>query len=173
VRTQGDPAAFAPFLRQTVRRIDPDQPIDNLRTMDRVIEQSTDRPYLQAVLFGCFGIVALLLGAVGVAGVVAHTVERRRRELAIRLALGATRGNAMRSAARGSLIASSLGLAAGLAGAWGLGQFLATLLYRVRPDDPATFLIVGAVLLGVAALACWLPARRVTRIDPVVALRIE
>jgi putative ABC transport system permease protein len=173
VRTQGDPVAFAPFLRQAVHRFDPKQPLDNIRTMDRIIEQSSQQPYIQAVLFGCFGMVALLLGAVGVAGVVAHTVERRTRDLAVRLALGATPGNAMRSAARGSLAAASTGLALGLAGAWGLGSFFSTLWYHVRPDDPATFIVVDAVWLAVALIACWLPARRVTRIDPVVALRME
>ena len=173
VRTKGDPAAFAPALRQVIYKLDPQQPVDFIRTMEGIIEQNTERPYLQATLFGGFALMALLLGAIGVAGIVAYTVERRTQDLAIRLALGATPGHAMRSAAAGGLTAAAIGLAIGLAGAWALGSYLSTLLYQLQPHDLPTFAAVAGVLMGVAALACWLPARRVARIDPIVALRLE
>ena len=117
--------------------------------------------------------LALLLGSVGFAGVVAYSVERRTPELALRLALGSTPRQAMRNAARGALISSFAGLALGLIAAWGLSQSLSALLYDVPPHDPTTFIAVGAVLLAVAVVACWLPARRATRIDPAAALKQE
>jgi len=173
VRTQGDPASFTGYLRQAVKRLDPALPLDQVRTMERILQQNTERPYLQATLFSAFAVLGILLGAVGVAGVVAYTVERRTPDLAVRLALGATPRQAMGAAARGGLIATLLGLGLGLLGAWGLGQYLSTLLYRMDPHDPATFVSVGGVLLMVAVLACWLPARRAAQIDPAISLRSE
>jgi len=120
-----------------------------------------------------FACLALVLGAVGVAGVVAYTVERRTPELALRLALGSTPGQAMRNAAEAALTSSCAGLVLGLIGAWVLSESLLTLLYGVRPHDPATFITVGTALLAVAVIACWLPARRATRIDPGAALKQE
>jgi ABC-type antimicrobial peptide transport system permease subunit len=141
--------------------------------MDRIIESNLERLSIQTTLLASFAALGLLLGAVGVAGVVAYTVERRTKDLAVRLALGATAAQAMHSAARGGLIASGIGLALGLLGAWGLNRWLASLLFEVQPDDPLTFAGVAVFLLGVAILACWLPARRATRIDPAIALRQE
>ncbi len=115
--------------------------------------------------------LALVLGAVGVAGVVAYSVERRTPDLALRLALGATAGQAMWHAARGGLLASAIGLIVGLAAARGLSRYWSTLLYQVQPDDPLTFAGVGTTLVAVTLLATWLPARRATLIDPAVALK--
>ncbi|HET9220746.1 MAG TPA: ABC transporter permease [Terriglobia bacterium] len=174
VRTTASPAAITGALRAAVKRIDPAQPLFDIRTMDRIVDDSADRPRLQTTLLTAFAMLALLLGAVGVAGVVAYTVERRAPELAVRLALGSTTGQAMLTAARGGLFASAIGLVMGLAIAWGLSRYWSDLLfqmYQVRPDAPWTFAGVGTALLAVTLLAALLPARRATLIDPAVALR--
>src|SRR5262249_52508755 len=134
-------------LRDTLKRADPTQPLFNVRTMDQIVETNAERSRLQTTLLSSFAALALVLGAVGVAGVVAYTVERRTGELAVRLALGATSGQAMRNAARGGLKASFLGLISGLIAAWILSEYMSTLLYKVRPHDRATFAGVAGVLL--------------------------
>ena len=174
VRTTASPTAITGALRAAVKRIDPAQPLFDIRTMDHILENSADRPRLQTTLLSTFAMLALILGAVGVAGVVAYTVERRAPELAVRLALGSTTGQAMLRAARGGLFASGVGLVIGVATAWILSRYWSDLLfqmYQVRPDAPSIFAAVGAALLAVTVLAAWLPARRATRIDPAVALR--
>jgi predicted permease len=171
VRTAADPAAMAAALRAAVKRIDPAQPLFDIRTVDSVLETSADRPRLQTTLLTGFAMLALILGAVGIAGVVAYTVERRTPDLAVRLALGATAAQAMWHAARGTLLASAIGLLVGLAAALGLSRYWSTLLYGVQPDDPLTFAGVGTTLLAITLLATWLPARRATLIDPVIALK--
>jgi ABC-type antimicrobial peptide transport system permease subunit len=173
VRTTGDPVLLAGALREVVKRIDPVQPVSNLRTLDEILEGDGERSRLQTTFLTTFAGLALLLGIVGIAGVVAYTVERRAPELALRLALGATPRQAIRSAAQGGLTASSIGIALGLFAAWGLSQWFAAVLYGVRPDDPRTFAIAGTALLAFAAAACWLPARRAVRIDPATALKQE
>jgi len=173
VRTTADPADVVRTLRETVKRIDPAQPLFNVRTMHEVLDANAERSRLQTALLTSFACLALLLGAVGIVGVVAYCVERRAPELALRLALGATPEAAMLNAARGGFTASVIGLGLGLLAARGLSHSLSSLLYKVQPDDPSTFAGVGIGLLVVAVMACWLPARRITRIDPAVALRQE
>jgi putative ABC transport system permease protein len=172
-RTTGDPNGLIGPLRDTVRRHDPSQAVFSIRSMDELVETNADRSRLQTTLLTAFACLALVLGAVGVAGVVAYTVERRTPELALRLVLGSTPGQAMRNAAQAALTSSCAGLLLGLIGAWVLSESLLTLLYGVRPHDPATFITVGTALLAVAVIACWLPARRATRIDPGAALKQE
>jgi putative ABC transport system permease protein len=173
VRSTGDPDSLIGPLRDTVRRIDPSQAVFAVRTIDELVEANADRSRLQTTLLTAFACLALLLGSVGVVGVVAYSVERRTPELALRLALGSTPRQAMRNAASGALISSFAGLVLGLMGAWGLSQSLSALLYDVRPHDPTTFIAVGSALLAVAIVACWLPARRATRIDPAASLKQE
>jgi hypothetical protein len=173
IRTTGAPESFAPALRDVVKRIDPTQPLYNVRTMEQIVGSSAEGQRTQTTLLTAFAALALLLGAVGVGGVVAYTVERSTKDLAVRLALGATQGQAMRNAARGGLTASGIGLALGLLGAWLLNRWLATLLFQMRPDDPLTFGFVAIILMAVAAAACWFPAQRASRIDPAIALRRE
>ena len=163
VRTTASAAAMTGALRAAVKRIDLAQPLFDIRTMDQILENSADRPRLQTTLLTAFALLALVLGAVGVAGVVAYTVERRAPELAVRLALGSTPGQAMLRAARGGLLASGIGLAAGLATAWVFSRYWSDLLfemYKVRPDAPAMFAAVATGLGAVSVLAAWLPARR-------------
>jgi putative ABC transport system permease protein len=173
IRTTTEPRDLVPALRQAVNRIDPAQPLFNVRTMDALLDANAERSRLQTTLLTSFACLALLLGAVGIAGVVGYTVERRAPDLALRLALGATPAAAMRNAARGGLTASVTGLFLGLLGAWSFSQSLSGTLYKVRANDPSTFAGVGIILLGVAVIACWLPARRATRIDPAAALKQE
>jgi len=173
IRTSSAPEDFTPVLREAVKRIDPNQPVSNVRTMDRILESNAERPRIQTALLTSFAALALLLGTIGVAGVVSYTVERRNKDLAVRMTLGATPIQAMHNAARGGLLASGIGLALGLLGAWGLNRWLSTLLFEVQPDDPTTFIAVAIMLLTVVVVACWLPARRATRIDPGAALKQE
>lgn len=173
VRTTMEPGSMAASLRRVVARLDAAQPVFDIRTMDRLVSNSAARPRLHTTLLAGFALLALVLGAVGVAGVVAYTVARRTQELGLRMALGASPGRVAGEVARAGLVVCAWGLAAGLVGAWALGRVIAGLLFGVRPDDAPTFVVTGLVLLAVAFLACWLPARRATRIDPMVALKSE
>ncbi|HYR91281.1 MAG TPA: ABC transporter permease [Terriglobia bacterium] len=173
VRTATDPANFVGAIREAVKRIDPAQPLSSIRTMDAVLDANAEKSRLQTTLLTAFACLALLLGAVGIAGVVAYSVERRAPDLAVRLALGATPAAAIRNAAGGGVTASLIGLVLGLLGAWGLSRSFSGVLYKVQPDDPATFAGVGLALLAVAIVACWLPARAAARIDPAAALKRE
>ncbi len=173
VRTTTDPANFVGAIREAVKRIDPAQPLSSIRTMDAVLDANAEKSRLQTTLLTAFACLALLLGAVGIAGVVAYSVERRAPDLAVRLSLGATPAAAIRNAAGGGVTASLIGLVLGLLGAWGLSRSFSGVLYKVQPDDPATFAGVGLALLAVAIVACWLPARAAARIDPAAALKRE
>jgi predicted permease len=173
MRAPGEPAQLAAALRQTVAKLDSAQPVFDVRPLTDLRDADSARQRLNAFLTGSFALLALALGAVGVAGVVSYSVIRRTPEIAIRMALGATPGRVVRSVTASGLRVCLIGLVAGLAGAFALGRVMARLLYRVRPDDPAIFGAVAAVLLGAALLASWLPARRIARIDPVTALRKE
>jgi ABC-type antimicrobial peptide transport system permease subunit len=171
IRTTADPHDLIHSLRETVKRIDPAQPLFNVRTMDAILDADAQTSRLQTTLLTAFACLALLLGAVGIAGVVAYSVEQRTPDLALHLALGATPWAAMRNAARGGMTASVIGVLVGLFGAWSLSHSLSSVLYKVRPDDPSTFAGVAVVLLLVAVISCWFPARRATQIDPATALK--
>jgi ABC-type antimicrobial peptide transport system permease subunit len=139
--------------------------------MRAAVAANAATPRLQTVLLASFAGLALLLAIVGIAGVVGYSVGQRRRELAVRLALGASPGRAVRHVMRGSLPLCAAGILGGLAAALGLGRMLASVLYGVGARDPLTFLATAAALFAAATLACWLPARRATRIDPTLTLR--
>jgi predicted permease len=173
MRAPGEPTQLAAVLRRVVARLDPAQPVFAVRTLEDLLDADSARHRLNAFLTGSFALLALALGAVGVAGVVSYSVSRRTPEMAVRMALGATPQRVVRAVTAGGLRMCLLGLLAGLAGASALGRAMAGLLYQVRPDDPGIFGITAGVLLGAALLASWLPARRIARIDPVVALRQE
>lgn len=173
LRAPGDPALMAASLRRAVARLDPAQPVFAVKPLADLLDANSARQRLNAWLTTAFALLALALGAVGVAGVVSYSVIRRTPEMAIRMALGATPQRVVRVVAAGELRVCLLGLVAGLAGASALGHVMARLLYGVRPDDPVIFSAFAAVLLGVALLSTWLPARRIARIDPVAALRKE
>ncbi|HTH48359.1 MAG TPA: FtsX-like permease family protein, partial [Candidatus Limnocylindria bacterium] len=162
-----------PAVRKAVLAVDKDQPVSDVQTMDQVLSESLAQRRFTMLLLGVFGATALLLSAVGIYGVMAYSVTRRIGEIGIRMALGAQRNDILGLVFRqgGRLI--GLGVAFGLLGGLTLTRFLGSMLFGVSAHDPATFAVIAVLLAAVALLACWLPARRATRVDPMVALRAE
>jgi putative ABC transport system permease protein len=173
VRALGDPSTLAPAVRAVVRALDPDQPIDRLRTMEQVIIDSVSGRRFNLVLLGLFAGLALALSAIGVYGLTSYAAGQRLREIGLRLALGATRGDILRLVLGQSLRMTALGAGLGTLVALGAARVLSSLLFGVRATDPATFVAVVGFLLLVAFAASALPGLRATRIDPAVALRDE
>jgi predicted permease len=173
VRTTGDPAALGRRLQELVRAIDPQQPVANIRTLRELRGDSLAPSRLTTTLLGIFAALALIITATGLAGVIAYTVSQRTREIGIRMALGAAQNGVLGMILRQGLTLVALGLAIGVAGALALSRVMDGLLYGVGATDPITFVAVALVLLGVAIVACLVPARRATTIDPLVALRAE
>jgi putative ABC transport system permease protein len=173
VRASGDPAALASAVRSAIRASDPGLPIALVRTLDEVHRLAFWQFGLYGWIFGAIGVVGLLLASVGVYGMLSYSVSQRTQELGVRLALGADRGHVLRLIVGQGLGLAGIGVAAGL-GLAALGTPLArSLLYNVSPFDPLSFTVVSAFLIGVALLASYVPARRATRVDPLVALRDE
>ena len=173
VRTAGDPMSLAPAVKAAIARVDKDQAVTRVRTMDEVAAQSMTQPRFRAQLVGSFAALALVLAAIGIFGVLAFSVSQRTREFGIRMALGAQSADVLRMVAANGLKITFAGIAIGLAGAALLTRSLAALLYGVKPADPVTFLAAPAVLAVVALAACAAPALRASRVDPVEALRQE
>ncbi len=173
VRTTGQPLAMTASIREIVRSIDPNLPLANVRTMERVVDRALAKPRFTMVLLGVFAALALLLGAVGIYGVMAYGVTRRSREIGIRMALGAGTGSIIRMVVLQGIAIVGSGVALGLTAAFALSGVVASLLYGVSATDPLTFLSVPMLLGFIALAAAWLPARRATRMDPVVALRAD
>ena len=173
VRTSGDPVAFVPALRDIVRRIDPQQPISAVRTVDESIARSIAPRRFIMLLLGVFAACATLLAAVGIYGVMAYAVGRRTREIGVRMALGARQGQVMSMVVGQALRHAGLGLLLGLAGALALGRLIRGQLFGVSGADPLTLGAVALLLAAVATLASWLPARRAAAIHPLEALRSE
>jgi predicted permease len=172
VRTSGAPASLIPTVRDRLAALDADVPAELSPMPELVAASVTDRRFTVTVL-GAFSAVALLLAAVGIYGVVAYAVARQRRDIGIRLALGAAPGRVRGEVIRAALRPVLMGLIVGIGGALALGRTLATLLFEVEPADPTTFVAVSALLLATAAAACWIPARRSARIDPIVTMRAD
>jgi predicted permease len=171
MRSGLDAAALTPLVRDAVRAADPDQPIHRLRTLEDVRTASLAPPRLTTTLLGLFAVLALVITATGIAGVIAFSVSQRTQEFGVRVALGASRSDVVAMVVGEGLRLAVTGLAIGLAGAIGLGALLSTVLFGVGPLDAPTYLAVSSVLLSVAALACLLPALRAASIDPMTALR--
>ncbi|HSC29294.1 MAG TPA: ABC transporter permease, partial [Vicinamibacterales bacterium] len=170
VRAHVDPASLSAGLRQAVWSIDRDQPITHLLPMEDLASESLAFRRVGMMLGAGFGLLALVLAALGIYGVLSCSVARRTREIGVRVALGATRTEVAALVVRQGLLMTVIGLAIGLAGALALTRWLASVLFEVRPGDPATFAAAAVILLIVALLAAWLPARRATAVDPIVAL---
>ena len=170
IRTAGDPAAFATTLRREVQALDKDQPIYNVRTMDDVVMNSLGTRRVSMQLFAVFACAALLLAAIGIYGVMAYSVTQRTQEIGIRMALGAQRWNVLALVIRQGMILTVIGVVVGLAGAFALTRLIANLLFGVAATDPLTFVAIPLLLLFVALVACYLPARRAARLDPTIAL---
>jgi putative ABC transport system permease protein len=171
--TSADPRMLAPAVRSTVRSIDPDTVVGEVRTMQNVVSSSVDQRRFQVMLIAGFAASALLLSSIGIYGVVSWSVVRRRHEIGVRMALGATSGNVRRMVMAQGLRPVLAGLAVGIAAALGSGRVLSSLLFGVSPRDPWTIGGVVLVLAAVAAVACYIPARRTTLADPLEALRYE
>ncbi|MFY9609667.1 MAG: ABC transporter permease [Blastocatellia bacterium] len=173
VRTSSDPMSMAALMRDVIYEVDPETAIDNVQTLERVRSESLASPRLTTVLLGLFAALALVITAAGIAGVMALSVSQRTHELGVRMALGATSARVMTMVMRQGMTLVIGGLVLGVIGALALTQLMSALLFSVGPTDPLTFLAVALVLMAVAAVSCFLPARRVTTIDPMIALRSE
>jgi putative ABC transport system permease protein len=173
LRTSGDPSSLTRQLRAAVWSVDRDQPVTHVLTMSELAAESLTFRRTGMMLAGGFGGLALVLAAIGIYGVLSYSVSRRTREIGVRVALGATRGEVAALVVREGLMMTAIGIAIGLVAAAGLTQFLTSILFEVQPGDPLTYAAVSAILIAVALVATWLPARRAASLDPLIALRAE
>ena len=173
VRTAQDPGSATNAIREAVLALDKDIPLYNIATMEELVSTSVAQPRLNLSLLVTFAALALLLAAVGVYGVMAYAVAQRTHEFGIRVAMGATSGDVLRQVLVEGGRLAALGLALGLAAAVGLTRLMSSMLFDVKPSDPLALGAAAAVLVIVALAACYVPARRATRVDPLVALRYE
>jgi predicted permease len=173
VRAAVEPATLDAAVTRAIRDLDPLLPVANVRTLEDYYAATLAEPRLNLWLFGAFALLALTLAAVGVYGVISYTVAQRTREIGIRMALGAERGAVAALVVRHGLGLAALGAAVGLGGALALTRLMESLLFGVGTADPLTFAAAPLVLIAVAAVACLVPARRASRVDPTVTLRYE
>ena len=173
LRTQSAPEPLLPSVRAALARVDPGLPIIRLETLEEHVSRSVSERRFYMLLVAAFAAVALVLAAIGIFGVLSYLVSQRTREIGIRVALGASRGSVVTMVLRQAMTSATLGVGLGLVAAYGLSRFLTAMLFELKATDPLTFAAVGAMLLGVALVAAWLPARRAVRVDPTVALRVE
>ena len=172
-RSNSDPSLVAAAIREAVRAIDPDQPVDKMMTMSSVVSASFVGRSFYMQLLGTFAALAFILASVGIYGVVSYSVAQRTREIGIRVALGARRSDVLGLVLKEALRLTALGVGLGLIGAFAATRVLRSLLFEVKPTDPATFIFLSLLLTLVALLASYIPARRATKVDPLVALRYE
>jgi putative ABC transport system permease protein len=173
VRTAGDPLSLSGSLRSVVHNIDPNQPVTAIQSMDENISQSISQPRFRTVLLAVFAGIALVLATVGIFGVMAYSVAQRTRELGLRMALGASRGRVLQLVLAHGVRLTLVGVAIGLIATFLLTRYVSSLLFNVPAYDPLTLLYVVAALIVISLCACYLPARRATLVDPIVALREE
>jgi predicted permease len=171
VRTHGAPGALRQELREAIRRVDPQQPVTRIETLEQVRTRALASPTLIATLLGLFALLALVITAAGIGGVLAFSVNQRTQEIGIRMALGASRSAVLAMVLRQGLMLVLIGLAGGTIAALSLVRLMKDVLFGVSPTDPLTFLAVAIVLLAVAVFACLMPARRATMVNPIAALR--
>ena len=173
LRTDADPLSLAAVLREQVHGLDKEQSLANIQTLEQVVNESLGRPRLNTLLLAAFAVLALLLAAIGIYGVLSYSVAQRTHEIGIRMALGAERRDVLRLIVGHGLFLTLMGITAGSAAAFGLTRLMTGLLFGVRPTDPTTFVAASVLLTCVALLASYIPARRATKVDPMVALRYE
>jgi putative ABC transport system permease protein len=173
IRTQGDPNAIASAVRRVIAEVDPEQPVAALRTFDEILDRNVADRTQQMTLLGAFAALALMLASIGLYGVLSYAVTQRSREIGLRMALGASARGVVGMVVGRGLALTGAGLLIGLGSAAAATRAMKTMLYGVDAFDPATFAGVSAVLIGVSALACWVPAWRASRVDPIVVLRDE
>ncbi|HEV2829869.1 MAG TPA: ABC transporter permease [Pyrinomonadaceae bacterium] len=173
IRTKGDPTALAAAARKEVQGLDPDQPVAAVKTMEQWLEAAVAAPRYRTSLIALFALVALILACTGIYGVMSYSVTQRTHEIGVRMALGARRFDVLKLVVRQGMTLVVVGVLLGVAGAIGLTRVMSSLLFGVTAKDPLTFVAVASVLTVVAFIACYLPARRATKVDPLVALRYE
>jgi putative ABC transport system permease protein len=173
VQTAGDPSSLSAAIQHEIQSMDSQLAASKVRTMEQVVSESTARQNFNMLLLTIFAGLALLLAAIGVYGLMSYTVEQRTQELGIRMALGASRGDMLKLVVRQGMLLAGIGVVIGLAASFGLNRLLANLLFGVKTTDPITYGSVAIILISVALLATYIPARRATKIDPLIALRYE
>lgn len=173
IRTSVDPMSVVASARREIHAVDPDQPVSNIRTMEGLLDEEIGQRRLGMTLVAIFAGLALLLASLGIYGVLSYFVVQHTREIGVRLALGAQRRNVLGLVMKKGMTLALIGVAIGLATAFALTRLMSSLLYEVKPADPLTFIAVAAMLTVVALLACYIPARRAMKVDPMVALRCE
>ncbi|HEU4390430.1 MAG TPA: FtsX-like permease family protein, partial [Blastocatellia bacterium] len=173
IRTKDKPAGIAPLVRLAVQAMDSDQPVASVRTMDDWVYSAAAAPRYRTTLLALFATMALVLAAVGIYGVVSYTVSQRTHEVGVRVALGARRSDVLKLIVGRGMALVAAGVAAGIAAGFGLTRLMSAFLFGVSPSDPLTFAAVAVSLLAVALVACYVPALRATRVDPMKALRFE
>ena len=173
VRTDAPPAAVASAVKTAVRAIDPDLPVETVRSIEDIIETSTGQPRFRATILLAFASLALLLAAVGVYGLISFSVSQRTAEMGVRMALGASPGQVGALVMRQGLLLAASGVVLGLALAAAVGRVIAGLLFETSATDPRLYAALGTLLLTIAALACYVPARRAMRVDPMRAFASE
>jgi putative ABC transport system permease protein len=173
IRTTGDSQTLVGAARKAVWSLDKDLPIQKIQTMERILDEGVAQRRLNMLLLGLFATIALIMAAVGIYGVMSYVVMQRTHEIGIRMALGAQMGDVTRLVVGQGMKLALLGVGAGLIATLALTRSMATLLFGVSAADPLTYVAIAVLLLAVALLACWIPARRTTKVDPVIALRRE
>jgi putative ABC transport system permease protein len=172
-RARDGEASLAAVARNELRNVDRDQPISEIATLAQLRSRSVAQSRFNTLLLGLFAAIALALAAVGVYGVISYSVTRRTHEIGIRVALGARAIDVMKLVLRQGMTLVFIGIVIGLASSFALTRLMSNLLFDVSPTDPLTFIVIALLLTFVALLACWVPARRATKVDPLVALRNE
>jgi putative ABC transport system permease protein len=173
IRTANEPQSISSMVRSAVQSVDKDQPIYRVRTMENVLAESVAQKRFSMLLLGIFAAVAMLLAAIGLYGVMSYGVSQRTHEIGIRMALGARGLDVLKMVVKQGMLLALIGTGLGLMGAFALTRVMSSMLFGVSATDPVTFIVVPFILAAVALLACFIPARRATRVDPMVALRYE
>jgi putative ABC transport system permease protein len=173
VQTETAPETLTAAIRGQVRALDQEQPVANVRTVGELLDRTLSEAKFNLLLLGLFAVVALVLAAIGVYGVMSYAVTQRTREIGVRIALGAQPRSVLRLVIGQGMKLASAGVVIGVAAAWALTRLMATMLFETPATDPATFALIALLLAGVALAACWIPARRAAKVDPMIALRCE
>ncbi|HKC85430.1 MAG TPA: FtsX-like permease family protein, partial [Blastocatellia bacterium] len=172
-RVAADPAGLSAAIRREIHSLDPQLPLYNVRPMERIIDDSVAAQRLSTLLFGGFAALALAMAAIGIYGVMSYAVAQRTHEIGIRVALGARTRDVLKLVVTQGMKPALAGIAIGLAASFGLTRLMKSLLFDVSATDPLTFVVITLLLTAIGLLACWIPARRATKVDPMAALRTE